>query len=430
MRNIVVKSLGTLAFVCAMLGASARDLYVNPSGDNANDGLAAIADGAGAGPKKTLAAAMAIAENGDVVHAASGTYSEDEVTTSEKYGSYYVTVTNRCIIPEGVTLLGAGVGSTFITGRQFGSAAATWKNNTATIRCVVMNKNSKLIGVTVTGGSAPYYDATVTGSAVDGEGGGIKALGGGCLFQDCVITNNYGRQGGAFYLGGQGDVFLRCQIARNYSGYIASGIRGGGYTAVNCDFYGDNSYIVYPGSQTTKFVNCKFSGQQPLRNKSGGHLYNCVLSGVTSWFTHTNPADMDTSTYHNCRFGEQSIYDIASTVSNFDSDTVVGTDLTDTGSNTYYYANFPAAYLSDEAAKDYSGKQRLYNGSIDIGRHWPNRIRLAQQFRRRPFREPSGRCAERRLRVVQRLRNGGQDACALQRRRTSRGLGVAGGRRV
>ena len=261
-----------------------------------------------------------------------------------------------------------------------------------------MNKNSKLIGVTVTGGGAPYYDATVTGSAVDGEGGGIKALGGGCLFQDCVITNNYGRQGGAFYLGGQGDVFLRCQIARNYSGYIASGIRGGGYTAVNCDFYGDNSYIVYPGSQTTKFVNCKFSGQQPLRNKSGGHLYNCVLSGVTSWFTHTNPADMDTSTYHNCRFGEQSIYDIASTVSNFDSDTVVGTDLTDTGSNTYYYANFPAAYLSDEAAKDYSGKQRLYNGSIDIGRHWPNRIRLAQQFRRRPFREPSGRCAERRLR--------------------------------
>ena len=361
MRNIVVKSLGTLAFVCAMLGASARDLYVNPSGDNANDGLAAIADGAGAGPKKTLAAAMAIAENGDVVHAAAGTYSEGEVTTSEKYGSYYVTVTNRCIIPEGVTLLGAGVGSTFITGRQFGSAATTWKNNTATIRCVVMNKNSKLIGVTVTGGSAPYYDATVTGSAVDGEGGGIKALGGGCLFQDCVITNNFGRQGGAFYLGGTGDVFLRCRIASNYSGYIASGIRGGGYTAVNCYFYGGNSYLVYPGSQTTKFVNCTFSGQQPLRNKSGGHLYNCVLSGVTSWNTE------DVSSFHNCRFGEQGIYDSASTKSHFDPDTVVGTDLTDAGSNTYYYANFPAAYLADEAAKDYSGKQRIYNGSIDIG---------------------------------------------------------------
>ena len=355
-----VKSLAVLALSGAMLGASARDLYVNPSGNDAYDGLAATADGAGAGPKKTLKAVMAIAGDGDVVHAAAGTYSEGEVTTTETYSGYSATVTNRCVIPQGVTLLGAGSGKTIIKGRHFGYGA-NWLNNKATVRCVVMNSRAKLVGVTVTGGGAPYYNSSVTGSAtVNGEGGGVKTLGGNCLFKDCIVSNNVGRTGGGFFLGGTGDVFLRCRITGNYCQYVCCGIRGEGFTAVNCNFSGYDTYFAYSASVPPRYVNCRFIGQQPIRNMAGGHLYNCFFTGITGWNTQ------DQSRFHNCRFAEQSIYNTAKSA-RFDSDTVVGTDLTDAGSNTYYYANFPTAYLADEAAKDYSGNQRIYNGSIDIG---------------------------------------------------------------
>lgn len=328
------------------------DLYVDANGgDDGNSGYSS------SDAKKTLKAIMEIAVSGDTVHAAEGTYDEGEVVTEERLSNTDVTVTNRCVVPAGVTLAGAGKDKTFIVGFHHGLDPSVWKDKRDLIRGVTMNSGAALKDVTVTKGGALYL---TTPAAINAYGGGVRSLGN-CLFVDCVFSNNVARYGGGVSAA-TGDVFLRCYWNDNGGAYIATSIYGSGYTIVNSRIRGTSSYATYPGGNTTYYVNCTFTGPaSPLRNVSGGHLYNCYIN-PTGWDT------ADVSTYHNCRFARKADYDKVAAAKK-DADTIVSTnivDIVDKGSNSYYYAKFPASYL-DEATVDRLGVQRIYGGAIDIG---------------------------------------------------------------
>lgn len=95
MRDIVVKSLGTLAFVCAMLGASARDWYID-----ANNGNDETGDGTAGFPFATINRAStnstALAA-GDTIWVRPGTYSTGAYVDADG-------VSNRVYIAKDINL--------------------------------------------------------------------------------------------------------------------------------------------------------------------------------------------------------------------------------------------------------------------------------------------------------------------------------------
>lgn len=345
--------------------ATARDLYVNAAkADDSGDGLTP------ATAKKTLAAVMALAHRGDVVHAAAGTYDEGEMTNRVSFiNSGQTTPVNligsRVVVPYGVSLVSEeGPDVTFIKGR-LGSGSYSMGDNA--LRGVYMEEDTLLEGFTVktcatrySGGEneyncgacvvAPY--ANVARPAIirncyltDGHArSGAAAFGGvfeGCRIDRCILSSD-----GLFYrakldnclvvsknrASGHMSAFRNCYGVRNSTVYVDDASGDADFDQASGSFGFENSIIYYE----------KFTKATTIKNAK-----NCIIKSVANLTIDSSCSGtiaagtlsslLDTTTYH----------------------PVAGSAAIDAGDMTLFNAN--------PSALDCGGGQRVYSGIVDIG---------------------------------------------------------------
>lgn len=174
-------------------------------------------------PKETLAEGLRWAIAGDVVHVAEGMYSSKTMLQSAAVFSGTPTVRVRAYVPEGVALVGAGAGKSFIVGESDPATESGFGENA--VRCVVLDKSASLRGFTLTGGRTK--DVGMDDNSV---GGGVLAY---CrsasavpTIEDCVISNCAARCGGGAFCG----YFNRCKFLDDtvVAGGSGPALRGAG----------------------------------------------------------------------------------------------------------------------------------------------------------------------------------------------------------
>ncbi|MDD4019163.1 MAG: hypothetical protein PHV28_14610 [Kiritimatiellae bacterium] len=338
---------------------SAAEYYVDPTGDDSNDGCAATPGALGVGPKKTLQGAMGITglTSGDIVHAAAGDYDLGEAWASSS--------SNRVVVPAGVGL----VATNAILTRIIGKKSEQNENGLGSdaVRCVYLNSGSYVRKFTITGGRTP------TGTSVNG--GGVLSSGGAAI--DCLFTDNgCGNRGTAV----NGGTYIRC----TFRGNTLSGTKQAG---------------LFAAYWTSYLIGCVFPKDGGDYAYGNGTILNCWLAGGSTWGTELSPvynsyisADNGYKNYFNCVFGNteaaiktNSLYDkptcvFAKDVSTLHIDAeyrplMTEAVLLDKGSNANYEAAFPAAWLQFKD-QDYAGGTRCV-GEIDIGPgefNWRNSI--------------------------------------------------------
>ena len=239
-----------------------QNLYVSPSGDDANDGLTP------ATPKQTLVGVMAIARPGSVVHAAPGEYkllSEPHTKTLYVAGATVVNE-SRVVIPAGVSLIAdEGPETTFIVGAKASSPDSYGRGEDA-IRCVVMYENSRLKGFTVRDGYTTGGTSNVNENMV---GAGILGSTS-AKVEDCVITACACRTGVVC-----GPDLVRCQILD----VIGSSNNGGAVnvSCVNCYFDGCCDGVV---GNWRSLVGCTFGPGNRLWSRTGSLMSTAVTGGA------------------------------------------------------------------------------------------------------------------------------------------------------
>ena len=192
-----------------------RDIYVDAvNGSDANDGFSAST------AKKTLAAALAIAYAGDVVHAAPGDYNEGSATYT---GGTIVSAPNggthspsRGVLRKGVTLVSdEGPGVTFISG-VVGNSNGLGDN---AVRCLTALGGSTVRGFTLRNGGT----FNTTGAIRDENIGGLvispscrHGVSGTAVFENCVLSNGWGRTAGCV----AGGILRNCKV---FDGHATSG---------------------------------------------------------------------------------------------------------------------------------------------------------------------------------------------------------------
>ncbi|MBN1296708.1 right-handed parallel beta-helix repeat-containing protein [bacterium] len=235
------------------------DIFVSPSGDDANDGLA---------PEtafRSITHAMDVASpdlsRGITIHVAAGTYSPS--TTGE-----------RMPIPvfDDIHLAGAGRDVTIVDAEQTAS----------TIICR-MTRSATISDIMITGGSAVY-------------GGGID-----CgdfaspVIRRCAITGNYGTYGGGLFVDQSYPTIMACDIWSNNGGDAGGGMYGVTSSLVAIDScFSDNTVIeagggVYVNEGSTQFYRCTFSGNSAERGggirmytEGASEVVGCRITGNTA----------------------------------------------------------------------------------------------------------------------------------------------------
>ena len=146
--------------------------------------------------KRTLAAACSIAdlEDGDMIHAAAGTYAEESVLIDGHE------IRSRVSVRSNTTLVADdGPECTFIVGEPASGTVdgdETRNCGERAMRCVYLNANATIKGFTLTGGrtrcrTGNYYSS-------DDSGGGILGVNSSnCLGENLIISNNASFRGGA-----------------------------------------------------------------------------------------------------------------------------------------------------------------------------------------------------------------------------------------
>ena len=297
-------------------------------------------------PKKTLAAAMESAYDGDIVYAARGVYNEGEMDANG--------MTNRVYVKEGVGLVAdEGPKVTTIKGKR-----ASTENGIGTdaVRCVSLENNAWIQGFTITNGFTKTTENSTS------YGGGVYAEASSAMI-DCVLTGNgCGYRGASTYRG----TCIRClfhgaSAAGSFSAYRMSGL-------VNCVFIdGANCY----GDSTVSVVlNCLMAGGatygsktllcnsyiKTTQQKSVAGITNCVL-GVTEGYINNMPYDPET-----CKYSVE--YDDLKLDENYRP--ALDSALVDFADKELYDAYFPEAWERFKDV-DFSGGQRVYNGRMDVG---------------------------------------------------------------
>ena len=329
--------------------------YVDAAnGNDAWDGTSsAIPLEGGAGPKRTLTAAMSIVglESGDTVYAAEGTYDDGSM---DGY---------RVSVPEGVKLVASGSRDGTVIAGECAQGVATssspWGCGTGALRCVRLGANSLLHGFTVSGGRAESFDNSSSSTATVGgiSGAGSSSLVVCCRITDCVAGNDAGVCDANV---------IRCEFgngrAAGKSIYLVRG------TAYNCYFdnfaggltenINDDRY----GVMNSTLRNCK--GTCGIR---GGYLYNCHMAGLNvdtgNWRSyHYNLGDGSTDNDGSARVSSGSL----SVDEEFKRPSKTNTYLVDKGVYAYY-TNGATAVELEYLDKDFAGGQRVYGPAIDIG---------------------------------------------------------------
>ena len=229
----IVTNTTQVAFTAPAVGEAPRGIrvtpvvtphwYVDPNGsDDANGFTPETA-------KKTFKGVFdtGFVQNGDTIHAAEGRYEEKSMPCMD-IDRVTSTIDARVVVPEGVTLVGAGRGKSFIVGNPASADVADgYGRGPGAVRCVFLSANTLIRGFTLTGGRT--------------EGTGA---------QNC---NNYG--GGVFGYGMRRSVVVDCDIVD-----CASSRGGGGHQGI--------------------YVNCRFFRNRVCNNRaaaSNAYLYYCVV---------------------------------------------------------------------------------------------------------------------------------------------------------
>ena len=357
--------LGLVVGACRGLAPS-RDLYVNAAkADDSGDGLTP------ATAKKTLAAVMALARRGDVVHAAAGTYDQGEMTntvsfinTSEQTSDNLIG--SRVVIPSGVSLVAdGGPAATFIRGRL---GSENYGLGVEALRGVYMEEDTLLEGFTVmtcatrSGGgiheyncgacvAAPY--ANVAKPAIirncrltDGRArSGAAAFGGvfeRCCIDSCVLTSDgltyYAKLDNCLVVSTSKvismSVFRSCYGVRNSTVYVDDVSGDPDFDLADGSFGFENSIVYYEKfTRTTALKNAK---NCIVKSATGLTIDSSTCTGITTYAGNLSDL-LDTTTYR----------------------PVVGSAAINAGDMTLFNAN--------PSALDCGGGQRVYSGTVDIG---------------------------------------------------------------
>lgn len=191
-----------------------KDVYANAAkADDSGDGLTPET------AKRTLAAAMNVADCGDRIHVAAGRYAEGDMAqlTPVDSGSSF-SVRARVVVPARATLVGAGADATKIVG---GFAE---DGEGALVRGVILGNDAMLKGVTVADGLC----VTNRSAGDDSIAAGILASRSATV-EDCVISNCWSYQHGAVY----GGTFRRCVFRDNWAMSGAFSV-GSAFALENC----------------------------------------------------------------------------------------------------------------------------------------------------------------------------------------------------
>ena len=359
----VRKGLFASAFFAMAFAAWADTYYVDAK--NGNDEWDGTAEtnvvNTTTGPRKTLAAIVAVAKNdGDVIVAAPGTYGSGTCNSD-------AVVKSRVEIPAGVTLKSkSGATRTFIVGAAADKDDRNGKGcGLHATRCVKFASSSGQVeGFTLCGGRTAHN--TTSGASNQDQCGGAAGGSYGKIV-DCIVSNNAAYRGGAVY----GSKCYRCRFYDNKADIAAVGY--GAVEYYNCfvrNVYG--TYCNYLNSNSNKsyayntFFYCSENGTGP-RDMTAA--YNCVFVGnLEGGIVGTR-----STSFYNCWFTA------APKAANAVLDPACRTDFTSFGQFKISEEGkiFPESIMIDKgdnsyiktgvAAVDLRGKQRVSNATIDMG---------------------------------------------------------------
>ena len=278
-------------------------VYADPKGSDANDGSAAVADGNGKGPVKTLKKAVELAAENYIVRCAEGVYDEGTV----KAGSW----ATRLALTRNVVVRGAGAGKSIIKGNCDLADPSEHGCGADAVRCVYadnVGKTSAVIGFTLQDG---YISGGPSSASEPFKGGAFYApvFNSRAQLVDCVVTNCAGSRGVMYGGWAHRTKFVGNHLSKNSSESFRDLImsacvvvdnnpaKGGYYTVangslvvVNSTFAGngnpDSSTIFGQLHAAVNALNCVVDGdkQNSVTNYAAGN-WQSYRSGQTGW-TH------------------------------------------------------------------------------------------------------------------------------------------------
>ncbi|MBO5751489.1 MAG: hypothetical protein J6R80_03700 [Kiritimatiellae bacterium] len=352
-----------------------RWFYVDPAGSDGNDGK--YPGGVGHA-FKTLSYALSKARSGDTVWAAPGYYDEG----SQKHDASAI-LESRAVIPEGVKLYSLGTAeNTFIMGRDASGVCIdnnVYKTGTNGLRCVYMNKGSRLRGFTLTGGRAGGLSSY---AGLDKHYAGLNAKDNTCTVEHCIISNNvaYGYSGACVatfahckFLSNRniGDVACVAQHYGRAYNCLYDGNIGGRATMyvdkmLNCTIGPNNASTTGSAVDPLWGVNSKdyFYVNLLVRAKATGNIgaiYNCILSADRT------PEDKRSSSHYQTNSVWVTDAEMAMAADHV-SPTAESTVIHNAGDAAkfeemlnLYFPNVEDRYV------DLAGNPRISNGGIDAG---------------------------------------------------------------
>lgn len=314
---------GTFVFVAPTVG---KALTLAPNFNAAvlhvdRAATAAAPDGTETAPYASLQAALEAVPSGTfaTVYVKAGVYDNGTMTQTKQFGNINTpayTHKARAVVPENVSVVGAGAETTFIVGADDPSADAADKGcGPEAVRCATLAQGARLTGFTLTGGRTDVgTDAVNNGD--DFHGGGVFAQYGTkanlALVTDCVISNCVARRGGGGFFGIYHRVrFLDNSIIWGGNGPAVRGNGAGNCFLANCVIDRNEGYatVYYP-----TLLNCTFGADNTQNgNKDGmvliadsGDIRNCLFLGKNSAIGKTNAVGEVTATrFYDCVFSPQ-----------------------------------------------------------------------------------------------------------------------------
>ena len=346
--------------------------YVDPNGSDSNNGWSWET------PKQSLAAVMALAVSNDTVHAAPGVYTNGTMLQSRAIYNGTPALRARVVVPSFVTLESRdGPESTFIVGASAPPETANeYGCGTGAVRCVAICPHGKLKGFTVTGGRCWYeVDGNNANNDDNNRGAGIISDFFTGFASDCIISNNIAHDAGGALFG----IYARCKFLENTATRWAAAARN--MVALGCYF--DRNRGPYPVMYWQKMIGCTIGPDNvtlagapaPLGSSpyaaSGWNSPEVCGSLICSSGLQTSGS----YAFTNCAFASELLASWSANAKTNDTCVIVPLAELATvdgvpvfGSNAAIdrgeAAWWPAEYCG---TTDTAGRQRVYNGAMDIG---------------------------------------------------------------
>jgi len=333
-------------------------LYVDPSGSDGNDGLAADR------PLRTIQAAVDKTDSIGYfcLSCAAGIYDGDDGCQE------LVGMKNRVTIPTGrsVRIVGAGVGRSVLKGAADPDRADG--RGPKAMRCLLANTSngSCIQGFTLTGGRTSCQD-----NGESGYGGGVYCVNTYAYVENCVVSNNAAQRGGGMHRGtAVGSRFFDNWAQANRAAMSEGRMAG-------CIV--DHNRGVNASQNTVGLWNCTFGEDNTdlagkATNLAGmpyGPVVNCLFKGCFQiWADQWTPPPPSCT---NCVFGSIDDYLGVGVFADCQTRPVDEIALDDAYAPVIgACAAVDAGFADAEAVAicggtDIWGGQRVYNGRIDVG---------------------------------------------------------------